>query len=207
MYLHPLAPAEDHPELASLFRISRGPIVKTYGNGNFERVGIQAGPDGGTGPSAIGIQKHNNRNRGIKMDRDQKTAELVYDQLELLRLNKSIDKLRAELNEIRDNDPRIFDTMALAVRRLIVDGVRKGYSKVGGREAVTGLRADLIQSRILLVNDTTRLDDVLNEAYDEAFKMGQATAEVKHSVEADWRVEFYKAIHEATTLVAIYGEN
>jgi len=138
-------------------------------------------------------------------EREKETAGFVMDQLELIRMNQGIEELSADLNTIRDENPRIFDIIAICVRRLIVDGVRKGFAGAGGREGIEGLRNDLVQYGILTTTGRNNLDEALDECYDGAYLMGQNTKTVDHDIEADWRVEFYKAIHEAKTLRAIYS--
>lgn len=136
---------------------------------------------------------------------NKKMAELVYSELELIRLNKSIDDLTAELDDVRGKNPLQFDNLAVAIRRMIAAAVRKGFNGTGGREAIDGLRNDLVQFTILTPTTRHKLDETLDQCFDRAYKMGQATKEVGHNIDIDWRVEFFKAICEANTLKAISG--
>jgi len=118
---------------------------------------------------------------------------------------EAITELSELLDGQRERDRRIFDSTAIAVRRMIVAAIRKGYSHVGGREAVIGLKNDLLQFGILTISDGDRLNESLDDCYDRAYKMGIATETMGCNTEADWRLEMFKAVCEAETLMAIYG--
>ncbi len=136
---------------------------------------------------------------------DNAKTPTIIELLQNAFLLESIGDLSRALEEQRKRDRRIFDSTAIAVRRLIVAAIRKGYCHVGGREAIDGLRNDLIQFGILTVSDKVRLNTTLNDCYDRAYEVGVATEAMGGNTEADWRIEMFKAVCEAKTLKAIYG--
>lgn len=110
------------------------------------------------------------------------------------------------LLKAREENPLIYDSTAMAVRGMITASVRKGYSHVGGREAVDGLRNDLLQFGVLTITDPHRLDSVLDKTYDSAYAVGMEAKESYRNIEAEWRIELFKAICEANTLRGIFVE-
>lgn len=108
------------------------------------------------------------------------------------------------LSKVRSKNARIFGLVAQSVRGCITAAIRRGYSAVGGRETVGGLRNDLIQHGIVSISDQKVLDYVLDETYDSAYAMGVAVEKAQRNTETDWLIEMFKAACEARTLWRIF---
>ena len=122
----------------------------------------------------------------------------------LIMTSEEFVALDIEMEEVRYTQPRVFGQVAQSVRQCIVAAIRKGYSAVGGRETVGGMRDDLMRHGLMKVSEPGKFDVVINETYDAAYRMGVATERAKRDTETDWLVDLYKALREVRTLYAIF---